>query len=75
MSLQSASNGKHDTMTEFGYPMMCEQSGPRELVADLVAAEQAGFDFSVISDLPAVAGIPRPRALRVVGARCSCPGD
>jgi G6PDH family F420-dependent oxidoreductase len=50
MSLHSAGNGKHDTMTEFGYTMMCEQSGPRELVGDLVAAEQAGFDFSVISD-------------------------
>ncbi len=37
-------------MTEFGYTMMCEQSGPRELVADVLAAEQAGFDFSVISD-------------------------
>jgi G6PDH family F420-dependent oxidoreductase len=29
---------------------MCEQRGPRELVADAVAAEQAGFDFEVISD-------------------------
>ncbi len=37
-------------MTSFGYTMMCEQSGPRQLVADLVGAEQAGFDFSVISD-------------------------
>ena len=37
-------------MTDFGYTMMCEQSGPKELVRDLVAAEQAGFDFSVISD-------------------------
>ncbi len=35
---------------EIGYTMMCEQSGPSELVTDLVAAEQAGFDFSVISD-------------------------
>ncbi|HEY0515520.1 MAG TPA: TIGR03557 family F420-dependent LLM class oxidoreductase [Solirubrobacteraceae bacterium] len=30
--------------------MMCEQSRPDQLVADLVAAERAGFDFSVISD-------------------------
>jgi G6PDH family F420-dependent oxidoreductase len=30
--------------------MMCEQTGPRELVDDVVAAEQAGFDFAVISD-------------------------
>jgi len=35
---------------EIGYTMMCEQSGPRALVSDLVAAEQAGFDYSVISD-------------------------
>ncbi len=37
-------------MTSFGYTMMCEQSGPKALVADLMAAEAAGFDFSVISD-------------------------
>src|SRR3954452_6784686 len=30
--------------------MMCEQTGPRELVDDVVAAEAAGFDFAVISD-------------------------
>ncbi|HKG38363.1 MAG TPA: TIGR03557 family F420-dependent LLM class oxidoreductase [Conexibacter sp.] len=37
-------------MTRFGYTMMCEQSRPDQLVRDLQAAEQAGFDFSVISD-------------------------
>jgi G6PDH family F420-dependent oxidoreductase len=37
-------------VTDFGYTMMCEQSPPDQLVTDLVAAEQAGFDFSVISD-------------------------
>lgn len=37
-------------MTEWGYTMMCEQAGPKALVHDLVAAEAAGFDFSVISD-------------------------
>jgi G6PDH family F420-dependent oxidoreductase len=37
-------------MTSFGYTMMCEQSDAKQLVGDLVAAEQAGFDFSVISD-------------------------
>ena len=37
-------------MTEFGYTMMCEQSPPDALVRDVRAAEQAGFDFSVISD-------------------------
>ena len=37
-------------MTDFGYTMMCEQSRPDRLVRDLQAAEEAGFDFSVISD-------------------------
>ena len=37
-------------MVAFGYTLMTEQRGPRELVADAVAAEQAGFDFEVISD-------------------------
>jgi G6PDH family F420-dependent oxidoreductase len=37
-------------MTDFGYTMMCEQSRPDQLVRDLRLAEQAGFDFSVISD-------------------------
>jgi G6PDH family F420-dependent oxidoreductase len=37
-------------LTKFGYTMMCEQSGPKELVADVQAAESAGFDFAVISD-------------------------
>jgi G6PDH family F420-dependent oxidoreductase len=37
-------------MTDFGYTMMTEQSRPDRLVADLVAAETAGFDFSVCSD-------------------------
>jgi len=33
-----------------GYTMMCEQAGPRQLVQDVVAAEEAGFAFAVISD-------------------------
>jgi G6PDH family F420-dependent oxidoreductase len=37
-------------VTAFGYTMMCEQSRPDQLVADVRRAEQAGFDFSVISD-------------------------
>lgn len=37
-------------MVRIGYTIMGEQSGPRELVDDLVRAEQAGFDFSVASD-------------------------
>ena len=34
----------------FGYTLMTEQSGPRELVEYAVAAEAAGFDFEVSSD-------------------------
>ncbi|GHH73304.1 LLM class F420-dependent oxidoreductase [Streptomyces sulfonofaciens] len=37
-------------MAQIGYTMMTEQAGPRELVEHVVAAEQAGFDFSVTSD-------------------------
>ncbi|MEU9146052.1 LLM class F420-dependent oxidoreductase [Streptomyces sp. NPDC048349] len=37
-------------MVRIGYTMMTEQAGPRELVSHVVGAEQAGFDFSVISD-------------------------
>jgi G6PDH family F420-dependent oxidoreductase len=37
-------------MTQFGYTAMCEQTPARQLVTDLVAAELAGFDFSVMSD-------------------------
>ena len=37
-------------MPSFGYTMMCEQAGPRQLVRDVTRAEEAGFDFSVISD-------------------------
>jgi alkanesulfonate monooxygenase SsuD/methylene tetrahydromethanopterin reductase-like flavin-dependent oxidoreductase (luciferase family) len=41
---------KAGPMTQFGYTGMCEQTPVRQLVSDLQAAEQAGFDFSVISD-------------------------
>ncbi|HET6209949.1 MAG TPA: TIGR03557 family F420-dependent LLM class oxidoreductase [Jatrophihabitans sp.] len=37
-------------MTRFGYTLMTEQSGPRELVRYAAGAEQAGFDFEVSSD-------------------------
>ncbi|MFF3013222.1 LLM class F420-dependent oxidoreductase [Streptomyces sp. NPDC057939] len=37
-------------MVRFGYTMMTEQAGPRELVEHVAAAERAGFDFSVTSD-------------------------
>ena len=33
-----------------GYTLMSEQSGPRELVQYAARAEQAGFDFEVMSD-------------------------
>jgi G6PDH family F420-dependent oxidoreductase len=37
-------------MTNFGYTLMTEQAGPRELVGHAVRAEGAGFDFEVMSD-------------------------
>jgi alkanesulfonate monooxygenase SsuD/methylene tetrahydromethanopterin reductase-like flavin-dependent oxidoreductase (luciferase family) len=38
------------TLTRFGYTLMTEQSGPRELVSYAVTGEQVGFDFEVCSD-------------------------
>ena len=35
---------------DIGYTLMGEQRGPKDLVADAVLAEQAGFDFLVASD-------------------------
>jgi G6PDH family F420-dependent oxidoreductase len=37
-------------MVRIGYTMMGEQAGPRQLVDDVVRAEEVGFDFSVASD-------------------------
>lgn len=37
-------------MTNFGYTLMTEQSGPKQLVNYAVAAERVGFDFEVSSD-------------------------
>lgn len=37
-------------MTRFGYTLMTEQSGPRDLVRYATAAEEIGFDFEVSSD-------------------------
>ena len=37
-------------MTNFGYTLMTEQSGPRELVGYAQKAEEAGFDFLQCSD-------------------------
>jgi G6PDH family F420-dependent oxidoreductase len=41
---------EEDSVTNFGYTLMTEQSGPRELVGYAVGAEEAGFDFEVMSD-------------------------
>jgi G6PDH family F420-dependent oxidoreductase len=43
-------DGNAPLMVRFGYTMMTEQAGPRDLVRHVVRAEQAGFDFSVTSD-------------------------
>jgi hypothetical protein len=37
-------------MTRFGYTLMTEQNGPRDLVRYAVSAEERGFDFEVCSD-------------------------
>jgi G6PDH family F420-dependent oxidoreductase len=37
-------------MTSFGFSLMCELHGPRELVQQAQRAEAAGFDFVTISD-------------------------
>jgi G6PDH family F420-dependent oxidoreductase len=37
-------------MVAFGYTLMTEQAGPRELVRFAAEAERAGFDFEVTSD-------------------------
>ncbi len=42
--------GTSRRVTAFGYTLMCEQSGPKELVRDARLAEEAGFSFAVMSD-------------------------
>lgn len=37
-------------MTNFGYTLMTEQSGPKDLVRQAISAEERGFDFEVCSD-------------------------
>jgi len=37
-------------MIKLGYKLMSEEHGPKDLVRNLVAAEQAGFDLAAISD-------------------------
>src|SRR5438067_12749415 len=46
----SPGTGERNVMTLIGYTMMCEQTGPKQLVRDVTLAEEAGFDFAVISD-------------------------
>lgn len=48
--LTVAGVGNRQIVTRYGYTMMCEQSDPKSLVSDVVAAEAVGFDFAVISD-------------------------
>jgi alkanesulfonate monooxygenase SsuD/methylene tetrahydromethanopterin reductase-like flavin-dependent oxidoreductase (luciferase family) len=58
-------------MTLIGYTMMCEQAGPKQLVRDAALAEEAGFDFAVISDHYSRGCRPRatPRTHGGCGAR------
>ena len=37
-------------MTKFGYKLMTEEHGPKDIVANAVLAEKGGFDFVSISD-------------------------
>lgn len=45
-----AAGGYAADMTRFGYTLMTEQSGPKDLVDNAVSAEHVGFDFEVCSD-------------------------
>jgi G6PDH family F420-dependent oxidoreductase len=60
-------------VASFGYTLMTEQSGPRELVGHAAAAEHAGFDFEVMSDhyFPWLDSMGHaPYAWSVLGAVC-----
>src|ERR1700730_5055670 len=37
-------------VARFGYSLLGEQSGPRQLVDDAIVGEAAGFDFITVSD-------------------------
>jgi len=41
---------RESEMTKLGYTLFSEINGPKELVSQAVQAEDAGFDFAVISD-------------------------
>ncbi len=65
-------------MMTFGYTMSCEQAGPKELVTHVQAAEEAGFEFAVISDhyLPWVDATGHsPYAWAVLGAAAHATKD
>jgi G6PDH family F420-dependent oxidoreductase len=49
-SFALATPGYPVSMTRFGYTLMTEQSGPKDLVRYAVSAEEHGFDFEVCSD-------------------------
>jgi G6PDH family F420-dependent oxidoreductase len=62
---------REHAMTKFGYTLMTEQSGPKDLVRYAVGAERAGFDFEVSSDhfFPWLTGMGHaPYAWAVLGA-------
>jgi G6PDH family F420-dependent oxidoreductase len=48
--LRVSGTGYPDAMTRFGYTLMTEQSGPKDLVRYAAAAENVGFDFEASSD-------------------------
>ena len=62
-------------MVRIGYTMMCEQAGPKQLVRDVVLAEQVGFDFCGDQRplLPVARG-PGALPVRVERARRRGPG-
>jgi G6PDH family F420-dependent oxidoreductase len=65
--------GNRKCMASYGYTLMCEQSDPKSLVVDAVAAESVGFDFAVISDhyFPWLDSMGHsPYAWSVLGAAC-----
>jgi G6PDH family F420-dependent oxidoreductase len=65
-------------MTRIGYTMMCEQTGPKQLVRDVQEAEDGGFDFAVISDhyFPWVEAMGHaPYAWSVLGAAAHATRD
>src|SRR3954453_22944723 len=50
LRLRGCRRGIRGRMTNFGYTLMTEQSGPKDLVRYAVSAEHVGFDFEVSSD-------------------------